>query len=125
MRVRTNHHASRRDVTVLHHHLMADTGSRTIEVDTMLIGEGFDLGVLPKIFRRVILNVMINGVDRLPGIMDFRCTNRLELAHDRRRIVMRHDVLGPDPYEIARIDASPIGKTNGMAGCNLLNERGW
>ena len=39
-----------------------------VEIDAVLAGERFDLGVLPQILRRDVLNVVIDREDRLtPG----------------------------------------------------------
>ena len=100
VRVAAHHQAARRDVALLDHHLVADPRAGRVEVDPVLARKRLDLGVLAEVLGRGVLNVVVDGKDRLARVMDLESAvaahDRLELAHDRRRVVVGHDVLGAD-----------------------------
>ncbi len=90
------------DVALLHHHLMRNAGAGRVEIDAVLARERLDLGVLPQILRRDILNVVIDGEHRLRRIRDRRRANLLELRHDRAGVVVRHHMARTNRDEIPR-----------------------
>src|SRR5262249_48198047 len=63
--------------------------------------ESLDRAIFLLVGLVLVLNVMVEGKDELFGIVNLFCSNRLELAHDRRRVVMGHDVERADGDEIA------------------------
>ena len=121
MRVGADDHGAGCHVPSLDHHLVTDARAGRIEVDAVFACELLDAGVLPEILGGEVLDVVINGIDRLRRIMDLLGADGLELLHDGRRVVVRHDVLWMDAYEITRVDrASPA-----VHGGDLFNERLW
>ncbi len=84
--------------------------------------ERFDIGVLLQIFRRDVLNIVIDGEHRLRRIGDRGRADLLELWNHRAGVVMRHDVTRPNRDKVAtphhRIRSEPVR----MASGNLLNE---
>jgi hypothetical protein len=51
-----------------------------IKINAVLASECLDLCVLRQIFRRSVLDVMIDGKDRLRRVGDSRCPDLLELG---------------------------------------------
>jgi len=71
---------------------MRNAGARRVKIDPVLLGERFDLRVLLQILRRDILNVMIDGEDRLRWIRNLCRADLLKLWDHRAGVVMRHDM---------------------------------
>ena len=67
---------------------------------------------------------MVDGEDLLARIVDLRRPNGLELVHNRRRVVVGHNVLGADVDELPGIDLLPGLETPGVgiSGGDLLDE---
>ena len=86
-------------------------------------GERFDLGVLLQILRRDILNVVIDGEDRLRRIRDRRRADLLKLRNHRAGIVMRHHMTRPNRNEISRADHGSRGESVSVSRGNFLDER--
>ena len=81
---------------------MRDAGSCRIEINPVFCGEHLDLCILLQIFRRNVLNVVINREYRLRRIRDFRRANLFELGNHRAGVVMRHDMTRPNRNKIPR-----------------------
>ena len=79
---------------------MRNAGSCRIEINPVFSGERFDLCILFKIFRRYVLNVVINREDRLRRISNFRRANLLELGNYRAGVVVCHDMTRPNGNKI-------------------------
>ena len=72
-----------------------------IEVHSVGGREGFDGAIFSLIDFVVILNIVIKREYQLFGIVDRRRTDRLELAHDGRGIVVRQDMIGTNGNEVS------------------------
>ena len=82
VRVRGNHERTGDDIAALDHDLVADAGAGGMEVDPMLAGEGFDGAVFLQVGLVPVLDVMVEGENKLTGIANLLCANALELAHN-------------------------------------------
>src|SRR5438105_12236640 len=89
----------------------------------MLSGERFDVRVLLQIFRRDILNVVIDGEHRLCGICDRRSADLFELWNYRAGIVVRHHMTRTNRDEIASPHHGSHGESISVSRGNLLDER--
>src|SRR5207237_3484630 len=67
------------DVPLFDHDLMADAGAGGEEVDTVLAGEGFNGAVFFLVLVTLVLNVVVEGEDRLSRLEEFFGVNRLEI----------------------------------------------
>ena len=94
-----------------------------VKIDAVLGGERLDLGVLLQVLRRDILDVVIDGEDRLRRIRDRRRADLLELWNHRAGVVMRHDMARPNRNEISRAHDSARGESISMSCGNFLDER--
>ena len=72
-----------------------------IEVHSVGGREGFDGAIFSLIDFVVILNIVIKREYQLFGIVDRRRTDRLELAHHGRGIVVRQHMTGANGNEVA------------------------
>lgn len=54
--------------------LVSDASTSGVEVDSILPCKGFDRCVFGKVFRGLVLNIMVEGEDELLRVMDPRCT---------------------------------------------------
>ena len=84
-----------------------------IEINPVFSGKSLDFCILLQIFRRDVLNVVINREYRLRRIRDFRRANLLELGNHRAGVVMRHDMTRPNGHKIPR--------ANHRAGCQSIS----
>ena len=92
MRIAAHDKRAGQNETLLDHDLMADPTTRRIKHHAVFLGERLDLGVFRQVLRTGVLNVMVEGVDRLPRV-GHRCrTHAFELGDDGCRVVVRHDV---------------------------------
>ena len=92
---RPGHH-----VSALDHDLVADARTRWIEFHAMLFGKCFDRAVLLQIGFVPVLDVVIESEDKLRWIVNLFGANALELAHDRRGVVVGHDAMRADGNEV-------------------------
>ena len=68
----------------------------------MLLGERLNCAILLLIYFVLILNIVIERKHKLRGIMNLLRPDPLELTHDRRSVVMRHDAMRADGDEVSR-----------------------
>ena len=122
MRITRHDHGTRDNVTLFHHHLMRNTSAGWIEIDPVFRGESFDLCVFRQIFRRRILDVVIDGEHRLRRIGDGGCPNLLEFRNHRAGVVMRHHVARANRNEIAAAHLCSGSKSIRMTRRNLLDK---
>src|SRR5437868_10567640 len=109
------------DVPLFDHDLMADAGAGGEEVDTVLAGEGFNGAVFFLVLVTLVLNVVVEGEDRLSRIENFFGANRLKLLHDRGRVVVRHHVEGVDGNKVTRAKRA-LGTFRKMRLRDLFND---
>ena len=102
---------------------MRNAGARGVKIDAVLASERFDLRILFQILRRCILNVVIDGEDRLRRIGDCRRTNLLELRDHRAGVVMCHHVTRTNGNKIAGAYNRVRSESISVACDNLLDER--
>src|SRR5437868_5456002 len=100
---------------------MRNPGASRVKVDSVFLGESFDLRVLLQILRRNVLNVMIDGEYRLRWICDFRRADLLKLWNYRPGVVMRHHMTRPNRDEIARPHHRAGSESIRVSRRNLLN----
>ncbi len=100
VRIRGHHERPRNRVALLHHDLVADAASRWMELDPVLAGEGLYGPVLVEVRLGAVLDVVVQREDDLPGLVDARDAETLELRHHRRAVVVGHDVARPYGDEI-------------------------
>src|SRR4030095_15973340 len=100
MRIAGYDHRARNNVALFHHYLMRNAGARGVKIDSVFTRERFNLRVLLQILRRDILNVVIDGEDRLRWICDLRRADLLKLWNHRAGVVMRHHMTRPNRDEI-------------------------
>ena len=81
---------------------MRNAGAGRIKIDPVFSGERVDLRILPQIFRRHVLNIVIDREYRLRRISDFRRADLLELGNHRAGVVVRHHMTRPNRNEIPR-----------------------
>ena len=102
---------------------MRDAGARRVKVDPVLTSEHFNLCVLLQIFRRDILNVVIDGEHRLCGICDRRSADLLELWNYRAGVVMGHDMARADRNKIAGAHDCSGSESICVSRGNLFDQR--
>lgn len=83
MTVARDDHGSRPGVALLDHDLVADTSSGGVEVNTVRLGEGLDLGILGQVGGGLVLDVVVEGEDGLRGAVDGRQGEGSESARQR------------------------------------------
>ncbi len=88
-------------VTLLDHHLVADSPPGRVKVDSVEACEGLDGGVLGLVFLGEVLDVVVESEDRLPWVVDAGRAEGGELRHHSRRIVVGHDVPWPHRHIVA------------------------
>lgn len=64
----------RKGVAFFDEDLVSDASSSGVEVDSILPCKGFDRCVFGKVFRSLVLDVVIKGEDELLRVMDPCCT---------------------------------------------------
>ena len=92
-----------------------------IKIDAVLVGERFDLRVLGQVFRRSVLDVVIDRKDWLRRIRDGGRADLLELWNHSARVVMRHHVARTNRDEIAAANHRPGRQSISVSCRNLLN----
>src|SRR5436305_8342938 len=102
---------------------MRNAGAGGIKVDAVLGRERFDLRVLLQIFRRGVLNVVIDREHWLCRIGDFRGADLFEFRNHGAGVVMRHDVTRPDGNEIAGAHDRSLWKPICVTGGDFFNQR--
>src|SRR5437868_15067406 len=100
---------------------MGDASARRVKIDPMFPGEGIDFGVLLQILRRDILNIMIDGEDRLRWIRDLRRADLPKLWNNRAGVIMRHHMTRPNRHEFACVADFARRKSIGLYRRNLIN----
>src|SRR5439155_8717874 len=123
MRIACHHHGAGNDIALFHHHLMRDAGARRIKIDAVLASELFDVGVLLQIFRRDVLNIVIDGEHWLRRVRDRGGADLLELWDHRAGVVMRHDVTRPNRDKVATPHHRIRGEPVRVARSDFLDER--
>src|SRR6266480_309856 len=101
---------------------MGNAGSRWVEIDAVLARERLDLRILPQIFGRSILDVVIDREHRLRRIGDRRRADLFEFRNHRAGVVMRHYVARANRNEIAAAHLCSRSKSIRMARRNLLDK---
>src|SRR6267154_4401564 len=102
---------------------MGNAGSRWVEIDAVLARERLDLRILPQIFGRSILDVVIDREHWLPWIGDPCRADLLEFRNHRAGVVMRHHVARTNRNEIAATHLCSRSKSIRMTRRNFFNER--
>ena len=102
---------------------MRDAGARRVKINTMFAGESLDLRVLGQIFRRSILDVMIDGEHRLGRIGDHSSADLLKLRDHRAGVIVGHHMTWTNRDEIATANRRARRESISMARRNLLNQR--
>src|SRR5205814_9337353 len=102
---------------------MRNAGTRRIKIDSVFVGERFNLGVLLKVLRRDILNVVIDCEHWLRRIRDRGGADLLELWNYGARVVMRHHMARTNGNEISGTDHGSRGESIRVSCGNLLNKR--
>ena len=123
VRIARHYQSPGHNIALLDHHLMGNAGAGRVKVDAVLVGELLDPGVLRQIFRRDILNVVIDGEHRLCGIRDRRRADLLELWDHRAGVVMRHHMTRMNRNKIAGAHHGSRSESISVASGNLFNER--
>ena len=90
--------------TFLDHDLMPDAAAGGIGGDPVGGGEFGDGLVFGLIVLAQVLDVMVQGKNGLPGVLDLGHAQPLELAHDRGRVVVGHDMIGNQRDVISGVD---------------------
>jgi hypothetical protein len=121
VRIAGHRHATRRHVPLLDHHLVADAGAGRVEVDAVLLGELLYAPVFGEVFLGLVLNVVVDGEYRLPGVGNFVGTDRFELRDDRAGVVVRHHVLGPYGHVVTRMDGLSLRESDRVPGGNFFD----
>ena len=101
MRIRCDHERTGNYVSAFDHDLVADARARRIEIHAVLFGEGFDGAVLLLVRFVLVLDVVIEGEHHLLRVFQPLRADALELAHDGRRVVVRHAAMRTDGEEIS------------------------
>ncbi len=99
--------------------------------DAFLAGERLDLGVLLEVGLGAILDVVVEGEDRLPGIGHVLGADGAELGQHRSGVVVGHHVRRSDGDHVARehlgaISSKPIAcawTTFSVIVCGILFSR--
>src|SRR5438067_77640 len=102
---------------------MRNAGAWRIKINAVFTSERLDLRVFRQIFRRSILDVVIDGEDRLRRIGDRRRPDLLELWNHRAGVIMGHHVARANRDEIATANQRARSKSISVASSNLLNQR--
>ena len=103
---------------------MANTGSGGVKTDAMRHRERFNGAIFFQVGFFLILNVMIEGKDKLLGRVNLFGSNCLEFAHHRRRVVVGHYIIGTDGDKISRAQG-PVWTFGEMSLCDFLNDGLW
>jgi hypothetical protein len=125
--VGADHHGTGDGVALFHHDLVADAGAGGVVVDAVVVGELFDFGVLAEVLGGVVLDVVVDGEDGLGGVGDAGrpargLEDRVELWDDRPRVVVGHDVLGPDADDLALAGVLARVEADAVARGDLLDQ---
>src|SRR5436190_21310611 len=102
---------------------MRDAGARWVKINIMFAGESLDLRVLGQIFRRSILDVMIDGEHWLRRICDRSRADLLELRDHRAGVIVGHYMTWTNRDEIATANRRARRESISMTRRNLLNQR--
>src|SRR5437870_2209687 len=102
VRIGGDHKRARHHVPACHHDLVANAGTGGIKIHPVLLGECLNRAVLLLIRLILILNIMVERKHKLRGIMNLLRADLLELAHDRRRVVVCHDIARMNGDEVSR-----------------------
>ena len=73
---------SRHNITALHHDLVADARTCGIEIDSVFFGKGLDRAVFLQVDLILILDVVIEGKDKLFGLANLFRADCFELTHN-------------------------------------------
>ena len=122
MRIAGHDHRAGNDVALFHHHLMRNAGARRVKIDAVLIRERFDLRVLRQIFRRSVLDVVIDREDRLCRICNRGCADLLEFRNHRAGVVVRHHMARANRNEIAAAHDGARRESIRVTRRNLFNK---
>ncbi len=96
------------DETVLDHELVPNAGAGGMKDDPLVAGEGLDHGVLVEVGFGPILNVVVEGEDRLRRISHVLRTDGSELGKHRAGVVVGHDVRRAHRHHVTREDLSTL-----------------
>src|SRR5579885_1120465 len=123
MRVGSDHERSGYHVTALHHDLVPNARTRRVEIYPVLSGKCFDRPVFLLVRLILVLDVVVQRKHQLLRFVDLLRPNALELAHDRRRVVVRHHPMRANGKEVARTQRA--GRTLGMWACAIFSVMVW
>ncbi len=104
VRIGGDHKRARHHVPAFHHDLVANAGTGGIKIHPVLLGERLNRAVLLLIRLILILNIVVERKHELLRIMNFLRPDPLKLAHDRRSVVMCHDIARVNGDEISRTE---------------------
>src|SRR5450432_3401142 len=102
---------------------MRNAGAGRVIIDPVFACERLNLGVLLEVLRRDILNVVIDGEDRLRRIGNRGGSDLLELWNHGAGVVMRHHMARPNRDEISRAHDCTRSEPIRMPCGNFLDER--
>jgi len=117
-----HHEAARLDEAVLEHQLVADAGAGGMEDHALVGGELLDLRVLGQVRLARVLDVVVQGEDRLPRIVHPARAELLELQQHRRGVVVGHDVVGDQGDEVSGVQFGARGQIHGVGLGDLFDD---
>ena len=123
MRIAPHDESAGNHIALFHHYLMRNARARRIKVDPVLARERFDLRILLQIFRRDILNVVIDREHRLPRIGDRGRADLLEFRNHGAGVVVRHHMTRPNRNKIAGPYDCAGSESVSVTCSNLFDER--
>src|SRR6266567_130637 len=118
----TYHHRTGNNVALFHHYLMRNARAWRIKINAVFTSECLDLRVFGQIFRRSVLDVVIDCEDRLRWICDRCRPDLLELWNHGAGVVVRHHVTWANRDEIATANHRARSKSIRVTTSNLLNQ---
>ncbi len=102
---------------------MADSRTGWIVVDAVFPRERLDARVFREVRFRLVLNVVVDGEHRLPGVVNRAGADGQELGNDGAGVVVRHHVLGPDGDVVPRMHRFSLGQPDRVTVGDLLDHR--
>jgi hypothetical protein len=76
--VRRDREGIRKRITFFDKDLMADSATGGVKIDSLCARKSLDVGIFGQILGRFVLNVVVEGKNRLPGRLDLRRSDRFE-----------------------------------------------
>lgn len=88
---------------------MADTATRGVEIEAVVLCEVFDVAILGEVVRGSVLDVVIERADDLTRVVDLSGAEAEELAGDGPGVVVGHHVAGLDGDVVTCADGTGAG----------------